>query len=439
MAKRVEIAMKLKDALLELMKKEVRPAMGCTEPIAVALAAARASEIVREAGENVVKIEVNVDPNVFKNGLGVYVPKTEMIGLNVAAAIGTIAGNSSYGLEVLRDVTEEDVKRMKQFLSDETVKIGIEGELGQLRIHATAYGESVHGEAILYGEHDTFIMIKKDEEILLEKEASIEEDDNTLKTFVFSHTIKEILDTIDSYEEEELEFLLKGAEMNYQVALEGLKENAGLGVGAKLKKQMDKGLICSDLTNQAVMYTAAASDARMRGYAIPVMTTNGSGNQGIVATLPVYIAAREMGIYDLPMLKALAISQALTIMVKSSIGLLSALCACTIAAPIGAASGIIFLKHGKKSHVNQVIQSMAADITGAICDGAKPGCALKVASGVGTAMRHVYMVLAGLEVTESNGIVGKNAEESIENLGLLSKPGMLDTDRAILKIMQKKA
>jgi L-cysteine desulfidase len=431
--------MELKTALLELIRKEVRPAMGCTEPIAVALASARASEIVRESGEEISRIEINVDPNVFKNGMGVYVPKTEMIGLNVAAAIGSVAGKSSLGLEVLSEVDANDIERMKRFMSDETVSVGIAGEVGQLRIHAIAYGETEVGEAVIYGEHDSFIMIKKGEEILFEKEVTIAEEDDTLKKFVFAHEIDQILKTIETYTKEELAFLLDGAKMNYKVAQAGLAEDAGLGVGAKLKTQIDKGLICNDLTNKAVMYTAAASDARMRGFAMPVMTTNGSGNQGIVSTVPVYVAANELNVEDLELLKALAVSQALTIMVKSSIGLLSALCACTIAAPIGAASGIIYLMHGQRNHVNMVIQSISADITGAICDGAKPGCALKVASGVATAIRHVFMVLAGLEVTESNGIVGRTAEESIRNLGLLSRPGMLDADRAILGIMRNKA
>ncbi|MFP4457010.1 MAG: serine dehydratase subunit alpha family protein [Clostridia bacterium] len=430
--------MELKSALLKLIKKEVRPAMGCTEPIAVTLAAAKASEIVREAGETVERIEVSVDPNVFKNGLGVYVPKTNMVGLTVAAAMGVIGGKSKYGLEVLQDVTDEDIKNMHKYLNEDRATVKVEGKAGQLQIDAVAYGKSVQGEAKILGEHDSFVLFKQDEKILFEKELNIEEDDNSLKEFVFSYEISEMLDIIEEFSEEELAFLLDGALMNMEVAEAGLKHEAGLGVGAKLKRQMEKGYLADDLTNKAVMYTAAASDARMRGFSLPVMTTNGSGNQGIVSTIPVYVAAKELGIEGLTRLKALAISQTLTIMVKSSIGLLSALCACTIAAPIGTAAGIIYLMHGKKEHVEAVVQSISADITGAICDGAKPGCALKVASGVATAIRHVFMVLEGLDVSETNGIVGKTAKESIKNLGLLSKTGMLDADKAILKIMQDK-
>jgi L-cysteine desulfidase len=433
-----EEVMNLKEALIKLIKKEVRPAMGCTEPIAVALAASKAAEIVREAGETVEKIEVSVDPNVFKNGLGVYVPKTNMVGLTVAAAMGIVGGKSEYGLEVLKDVTDEDIKEMHKFINEERACVKVEGKAGVLQIDAVAYGQTVEGEAKIVGEHDSFVLFKKDEEVLFEKEANIEQTDNSLKDFVFSHEINEILDIIDEYEESDLAFLLDGALMNMEVAEAGLKHEAGLGVGAKLQRQMEKGYIASDLANKAVMYTAAASDARMRGFALPVMTTNGSGNQGIVSTIPVYVAAKELDISGLELLKALAISQTFTIMVKSSIGLLSALCACTIAAPIGTASGIIYLMHGKKEHVEAVIQSISADITGAICDGAKPGCALKVASGVATAIRHVFMVLAGLEVSDTNGIVGLTAKESIRNLGILSKTGMLDADKAILKIMQEK-
>lgn len=429
--------MNLKDALLELIKKEVRPAMGCTEPIAVALAVAKASETVRQAGETVEKIVVSVDPNVFKNGLGVYVPKTNMVGLEVAAAMGVIGGKSEHGLEVLKEVTEIEVKEMVKFLNENRVKIEVQGDMEQLQINAVAYGKTVKGEAKILGEHDSFVLVKKDDEILFEKQISIEED-CSLKEFVFSHEIKEILSVIEEYEEEELEFLLEGALMNMRIAEIGLKNESGLGVGAKIEKQINEGNICKDLTNKAIMYTAGASDARMRGYPLPVMTTNGSGNQGIVATIPVYVAAKELEIEGEKLLKALAMSQALTIVVKNSIGLLSALCACTIAAPMGAAVGIIYLMGGTLENAEAVIQSISADITGAICDGAKPGCSLKVANGVSTATRHAYMVLAGLNVCETNGIVGKNASESIENLGLLSKVGMLDAGRAILKIMQEK-
>ncbi len=430
--------MELKDALIKLIKKEVRPAMGCTEPIAVALAASKAAEIVRQAGEVVQRVEVSVDPNVFKNGLGVYVPKTNMVGLTVAAAMGVIGGKSEYGLEVLQDVTDDDIKKMHKFIKDDRACVKVEGKAGVLQIDAKAFGQTVEGEAKILGEHDSFVLFKKDEKILFEKEINLEQVDNSLKEFVFSHEIDEIIDTIKEYDENDLAFLLDGALMNMEVADAGLKHEAGLGVGAKLKRQIENGYLANDLSNKAVMYTAAASDARMRGFALPVMTTNGSGNQGIVSTIPVYVAAKELGISGLELLKALAISQTLTIMVKSSIGLLSALCACTIAAPIGTAAGIIYLMHGKKEHVEAVIQSISADITGAICDGAKPGCALKVASGVATAIRHVFMVLAGLKVSETNGIVGQTAKESIKNLGTLSKTGMLDADKAILKIMQNK-
>jgi L-cysteine desulfidase len=289
-----EEVMNLKEALIKLIKKEVRPAMGCTEPIAVALAASKAAEIVREAGETVEKVEVSVDPNVFKNGLGVYVPKTNMVGLTVAAAMGIVGGKSEYGLEVLKDVTDEDIKEMHQFINEERACVKVEGKAGVLQIDAVAYGQTVEGEAKIVGEHDSFVLFKKDEEVLFEKEANIEQTDNSLKDFVFSHEINEILDIIDEYEESDLAFLLDGALMNMEVAEAGLKHEAGLGVGAKLQKQMEKGYIASDLANKAVMYTAAASDARMRGFALPVMTTNGSGNQGIVSTIPVYVAAKEL-------------------------------------------------------------------------------------------------------------------------------------------------
>lgn len=430
--------MNLTTKIIKLIKEQTTPAMGCTEPIAVALAAARAAEIVKEAGEEVKTVTVDVDPNVFKNGLGVYVPRTGQVGLSVAAAIGAIGGKSAYGLEVLQDVTEAEVAQIGDWLAGDKIKIAVRGEVGKLHIEAWAYGDSVCGYAELLGKHDNFVRVKKNDEILLERELGASQSDDSLKREVLSHSLEEIVKAIEKAQEKDLEFLLTGAAMNMKVADAGLKNEYGLGVGAKMAKQMEMGLLGSDLSNTVTLYTAAASDARMHGAPLPVMTTSGSGNLGIVATLPVYVAARELDITGIKLLRAMAMAQVFTIRVKDEIGILSALCGCTLAAAIGSAIGIIYLYDGTVAQMETVVQTMVGDISGVICDGAKPSCALKVASGVATALRNVFLVLAGLKIDETNGIVGRDAEESFRSLGVLSREGTQETDRTVLKIMQDK-
>ncbi len=427
--------MDLKKALLAVIKNQISPAMGCTEPVAVALATAYAA---KAAGGNVRKVQVKTDPNIFKNGMGVYVPNTGKIGLDIAAAVGAVGGNADAGLEVLKDITEAHLQQMEELLTANSVEVEVFGEPGLLHIVAEVATDQGHGLAEIIEKHDNLVRLEANNRVLFSKNCGSFETNNAEKSIVCKHSIAELIEAVESCEEQELQFLLDGALMNYRAAEIGLEKGPGLSVGANMKQLIDKGLLAKDLANTTALYAAAASDARMRGYSMPVMTTNGSGNQGITATVPVYVAAKEMNIKGIKLLKALAISQLLTIKVKSSIGLLSALCSCTIAAPIGSAAGIIHLMNGGACETQQLVSSLTADIIGAICDGAKPGCALKVASGVATAVRHALMIMNGLVVPCSNGIVGRTAEECIKNIGKISNPGMVNTDKAILNIMMDK-
>ncbi|QOR34273.1 serine dehydratase subunit alpha family protein [Clostridium sp. 'deep sea'] len=425
----------LENTLLELIKKQTTPAMGCTEPVAVSLATAYA---VNAVGGTVKKVKVKTDPNIYKNGMGVYVPNTGKIGLDVAAAIGAVGGNSQVGLEVLKDINQEHIKLMNKLIDSGNVEVSVLGEPGLLHIIAEVETDKGTGLAEIVKTHENLIRLEANGEVLLNKDYNFLSESKKDVCVLDKHCIDEIVGVIESYNEQDLAFLLEGALMNYKVAQKGLECDCGLSVGANMKELIDSGKLGKDLANITSLYTAAASDARMRGLSLPVMTTNGSGNQGLTATIPVYVAAKELGIDGIKLLRALAISQALTIKVKSSIGLLSALCSCTIAAPIGSASGIIYLLGGGAFEMQQLISSLTADIIGAICDGAKPGCALKVASGVATAVRHALMIMNGLCVPCSNGIVGRTAEECIENIGAISNPGMINTDKTILDIMVHK-
>ena len=429
--------MRMRDALLSVIRSQVGVALGCTEPVAVALAAAYAA---RAIGGEVERVVVTTDPNVFKNGMGVYVPSTDAIGLDIAAAIGAIGGDPQRGLEVLASIRPEHKKKMEAFMQDpNAVDVSVEGDPQHLKITAKVFTTNGWGYAEIFGSHENLILLKTDKEVLYESAPITKNTTSTLKDEVLNqNSIAELIAAIETFTEEELQFLLDGAEANYRAALVGLKEAPGLGIGAKMHALMEKGLLADDLANKVGMYSAAASDARMRGLNVPITTTNGSGNQGISASVSIYVAAQELGITGVKRVRAMAISQMMTIMVKNSMGLLSSLCACTIAAAIGATSGIIYLYGGNSDIIENGVNNSAADILGIICDGAKPGCAIKIASSLANAAKHALYALEGLQVSSSNGIVGETAKESIANIGLISGPGMVGTGDTILEIMVKK-
>ncbi len=418
--------------IISLVKREVVPAIGCTEPIAVALCVAKAVETLQAAPTH---IDVYLSANILKNAMGVGIPGTGMIGLPIAVALGALIGKSTYGLEVLKDVTPADVERGKQLINAKSIQISLKENITEkLYIEVICKTDKSSATAIISGGHTNFVYIAKDEQILLEvKTNSSEESDNATPAL----TLHKVYDFAMSTPIDDIRFILDSAHLNKMAAQCAFKEDYGHGLGKILKQGKEQKIIGDNVFSKIVSYTSAACDARMAGAMIPVMSNSGSGNQGIAATLPVVVYAENNGNSEEELIRALMLSHLTVIYIKQSLGRLSALCGCVIAAT-GSSCGITHLMGGNYTNVSYSVKNMIANLTGMICDGAKPSCALKVTSGVSTAVFSAMMAMEEKCVSSVEGIIEDDVDKSIQNLTLIGSKGMNETDRYILDIMTHK-
>lgn len=421
--------------LIEILKSEVVPALGCTEPVAVALACAAAAS----GRNNIESIEIVVSPNVFKNGMSVGIPGLKEVGLKAAAAIGAVGGDYKLGLQVLSNITEEDMDDYYKLLRENAVNVEVSTNGENLYIEAIVKTSSGDGKCIIMGSHSNIIFLEIDGKVVIDKhyvngQGSVKSGREELK----KNSIKDIIDLIENIDASELEFLLEGAEMNKEAAEFGFRERPGMGIGASLYDAIKKGILSDDLYHAAQAYTAAASDTRMAGYFIPVMSSAGSGNHGLTAILPVVVVAERLNVGKEKLIRALAISHTVTVYIKNYTGRLSALCGCGVAASTGAAVAIAYLMGADYKQIEGTINNMVADVTGMICDGAKAGCALKLSTAAGVAVKSALLAMNGSIVPLDNGIVGLTCEDTIKNLGRVSFPGMHETDKVILETMVDK-
>lgn len=419
--------------LLQLLRSEVIPAIGCTEPIAVALCTARAKELL---GAEPDSITVHLSKNVYKNALAVGIPNTGMTGLPIAIALGAIVGKSEYMLEVLRDATTETVAYAKEYMLrvPATIKVDYEAP-SLLYIHVEVSSNGQTAQATIMDEHTHFV-----EPGTRNQEASdISEIDTTANTL----SLRRVYDFAVSVDTTELTFLLEGAEMNTAAAETSFADQYGHGLGRLLQAntltatpEMEK-LFGNTLFTKIISYTCGACDARMSGAMVQVMSNSGSGNQGISCSIPVYLYAKENNCTEEQTLRALALSNLTVIYIKQSLGRLSALCGCVVAAT-GSAAGITYLMGGTYDEITYAIKNMIANISGMICDGAKPGCALKVTSGVATAIFSAYLAMQHSYADSTEGIVEDDIDRTIRNLTRIGHDGMKVTDDLILDIMTHK-
>lgn len=427
--------MNIKNRLVDILKAEVKPALGCTEPVAVALACAKAKELL---GEEIVKHSVLVSPNVYKNGMCVGIPGTERLGLKISVALGFIGGHSINGLRVLETLTEEEVKLAEEYMDKNPIDISPANTKEKVYIEVFLQGKTKTSKAIIRTKHDNFVYLESDGDVLLneqEKEAELVTTINDEEYIMDTITIKELIENIEKLDFEDIKFLLDGVAMNEEIANYGLNQKVGIGVGYGIKKSIEDGLLGDDLLNNAMMITAAASDARMSGVKMPVMSSNGSGNHGITAILPIVAYNKKFPQSDEKLAKALAISHLVTAYVKNFTGRLSAVCGCGVAASTGASAGITWLMSKDIKKVEGAIEHIIASLSGMICDGAKSGCAVKLASAASAAVQSAIIANQNCFVPSKNGIVGSNVEESIKNLGRVSDKGMTVTDEVIINVM----
>ena len=420
------------DKIIDLIKREVVLSIGCTEPMAVSLCVAKACETLGEKPE---KIEVALSANIFKNAMGVGIPNSGMTGLPIAIALGVVAGKSEYGLEVLRDVDKEAVECAKALLASTEPIITIADESnGILYIKVVVTAGEKSAEAVISGSHTNFSSVKQNgvevasNKVVGGAVAEVEEVELSLR---------KVYDFAEEVDLEKIEFIGETAQRNVAAAELSFTGNYGHGLGAMLHSGMAKNIFGDTLFTNILAHTSGACDARMSGAMVPVMSNSGSGNQGISATVPVAIFALANDVPREKMLRALVLSHLTVIYIKQSLGRLSALCGCVVAAT-GSACGITRLMGGGYEEVSGAVKNMAANLTGMICDGAKPSCSLKVTSGVATAVLSATLAMHNRVTTPLEGIIENNVDNCIRNLTEIGRNGMVETDRLILKIMTSK-
>ena len=423
---------KTREQIIALMRREVVPAVGCTEPMAVALCVARATEALGTRPE---KITALLSANILKNAMGVGIPGTGMIGLPIAIALGAIIGKSEYQLEVIKDVCPEAIEQGKQYINEGRIDIQLkQGECDKLYVEILCEGGGHTASAIISGSHTRFVNVTRDAEVLLDQQAhgssDGDEGDIELKLrLVYDFAMQAPLD--------EISFILETRDYNLKAAQESIKGNYGHCLGKTMDRPLSHGIFGNTIFSRILSKTALATDARMGGALIPVMSNSGSGNQGICATNPVAVYAMENENTEEELIRALTLSHLTAIYIKQSLGKLSALCGCVVAS-IGSSCGITYLMGGSFERICYAVKNMIANLTGMICDGAKPSCALKIASGVSTALLSAVLAMEGRHVTSAEGIIDDSVDRSIHNLTSIGADAMCATDHMVLDIMTGK-
>lgn len=428
----------------DILTMEVAPALGCTEPAAIALGAAAAASLL--GGEEVTAIEVWVDANIYKNGIAVSIPGTEgLCGLDVASALGAIGGDPKLKLEVLEPVDDKVLAQAQEVLQAGGVRVNLLPDQKGLFIRTAVRGEHIVAESVIRDSHDNIVSLTVNGQEIPDSPLLSERGDgrsksalDDLEAWLRGLFLAELFGFIDDLDAEDLRFLEEGVRFNLRLAEYGLKHGCGLGVGKTLDRLVRQRLIRKDMILAAKILTSAASDARMAGVKMPAMSSAGSGNHGLTAILPIWAVKDYLECDRRAVLEAIGLSHIITAFVKAHTGRLSALCGCSIAAGAGATAGVTYLLGGSLHHIAGAIKNLTQDLAGVICDGAKAGCSLKLATAAGTAVQAALFALQGVQVHYTNGIIDASPEKTMQNIGTLSTQGMIETDRTILRIMMEK-
>lgn len=426
---------KTRERIIALIHQEVVPAIGCTEPACVALCTARATE---KLGCRPEQIEARLSANIIKNAMGVGIPGTGMIGLPIAIALGALIGKSEYQLEVLKDLTPEALEEGKRFVAEDRILVELKkGIQEKLYVEVTCKARGKEATAIIAGGHTNFIEASLNPSEgeappnLPKREGLPTESEGVALNMrlVYDFAMTAPLD--------EIRFIEETRTYNMNAAREALKGNYGHNLGKTIDRPLSKGIFGNSIFCHIISRTASACDARMGGAMIPVMSNSGSGNQGICATNPVCVYAKENENTEEELIRALTLSHLTAIYIKQSLGALSALCGCVVAS-IGSSCGITYLMGGDYDHICRSVKNMVANLTGMICDGAKPACSLKITSGVSTAVLSALLSMEGKCVSSAEGIVDESVDKSIQNLTAIGADGMGPTDEMVLNIMTSK-
>ena len=421
-----------KTAIISLIHRQVVPAIGCTEPIAVALCVAKARELLGSLPES---IDIRLSANILKNAMGVGIPGTGMTGLPIAVALGALIGRPELELEVLLDCNREAVERGKRYIAEGRIRISLEENApDKLYIAVTVAADGQDAEARIATEHANFVYLRRGGDVIEDKPIHAGHADEEEEVEL---TLRKVYEFATETDVDDLHFILQARDMNEAAAADGLRENFGHQLGKTLCSPLGRGIMGEGIFSKVLSATSCACDARMAGAMIPVMSNSGSGNQGICATMPVAVFAEENHNTEEETIRALILSNLTAIYIKQHLGTLSALCGCVVAST-GSSCGMTYLMGGSYEQISFAVKNMIANLTGMICDGAKPSCALKLTSGVSTAILSAMLAIQNKHVTSVEGIIDDDVDQSIRNLTEIGRRGMDETDRYVLDIMTHK-
>jgi L-cysteine desulfidase len=423
------------DIFKEILNHEVYPALGCTEPTACAYAGAIAAE---QLDEPIQRISLVTDPGTYKNGVAVVVPNSGgKTGNLIAAILGACIADSGSRLEVLKDVTPEIQKRATRMLADgQSTNESQPGGSG-FNVSVSVYSANHQATVELSGGHTFIKRIEKDGATVFEEQTTADAGALSYRQQLRKYDFKQVLALVDHLDADDMAYIARGIKMNLAMAERG-RDLAG--TANQLQQIKESGYLAEDMFFRTKIRIAAAVDARMSGLEQAVMTSGGSGNQGILTTLSLYSVGTEMGVSELLIQRSIAVAHAINAYIKSFVGELAVICGCAMAAGIAAAAGIVYQQAGPNiDKITFAVNNVIGDLSGLICDGAKPGCALKAVSSVDAAMRSALMALGGFSLSTDEGVVGRTVEDSIRNLGRITLEGMLQVDPTVIDILRNKA
>lgn len=416
--------------LLELVKQDVFPALGCTEPIAVAYASAMARKHFNGTLDNIL---IRVSKNIYKNGKSVMIPKVNESGLDLAAALGFLSGNTDKVFMVLENVDDESIKVAHDMISSGQVQVEYLKDSPDIYVYVKASGSDSVVEVGLKDSHTHIDRIIENGKVIYEAEEDMGQ--SMSANFLKDMTLKDIRQVCELIPIEELEFIEDGIDMNRKAAEKGMNEQIGINMGYAYSKLLEKGRLTEDSPTRARVLTAAACDVRMSGGNCPIMTSGGSGNQGLGVVLPIVVVGEDQGIEREKLLRAVLMGHLVNRYVKTFTGKLSGMCGCAIAAGIGASAGITWMLGGDDDKISGACTNMLANLTGMICDGAKETCALKLSTSACEAVISAYLANEGVTIRNNVGIVGSSIEETIKNVGVLARESFNGVDDLIIDLI----
>lgn len=424
-----------KQEMLELLKQDVVPALGCTEPVCAALAAADAAKAV---GGKVESIEAIMNPNIYKNGMSVAIPGCSQVGLDVAVALGACLKNPEKKLQLLEDINDGVLTEIQELLSGGHVKVTIDDSKQSIYVKVTVKTEKGIGVSVIEDAHVNIVQTMVNGETVYERNTVGKSAGNDVIDRLTMMKIAEIRKLVDTASEEELIFMLDGVEMNDRISAYGMEHPVGVGVTETLKKEIGSGLIANDLMSGIMLKVASAAEGRLGGCRLPSMSSSGAGTKGLVVIIPISETAKAIGASKEMTVKAIAFGHLVNRYVNAYIGKLAAVCSCVMASATAASAAMTWLLGGNDEQIGYSIRNMAGTVTGMICDGGKVGCALKVSMASSAALTNAILAANGTVLRVTDGICAETPEQCIKNMARIGNPGMLQADKEILHIMLEK-